>query len=286
MVISIMPDGCTALAKIVGNRYFIAKNRDLIWTDFADSVLFDDDVFFVSGVDVSNAVPCGANIGVNRWGLSACNTTVLVTTDPPYDTLLERILRESKTIEEAFNLVRSDMKSGSRYQWCNFVLASPHGVGAIEIGDGVCVLEQDYSMITRTNHHLLLPTTEIIKKASAAEREAGGPLNSSQKRRQEAARLLKDTSSSMDIIQLLSAHSPSRGFDSICRHRSSRPISDPYLGETVYSYILEVSGFASNNMEFRISVTPGNPCCGTYKEFPIDFDISSEKKEQLVLRFP
>ena len=281
-----MSDGCTALAKIVGNRYLLAKNRDLVWTDFNDSILFEDDVFLVSGVDVSNAKTCGASIGVNRWGLSACNTTVLVTSDLPYDTLLEKILRQSKSVEEAFDLVRADMKSGSRYQWCNFVLASPQGLGAIEIGDGVCVLEQDYSMVTRTNHHLLLPTVEILKKASHAEREAGGPLSTSQRRRQEAARLLKDASSLMDFVQLLGTHSVSKGFDSICRHRSEGTAANPYLGETVYSYIIEVSGLSSSDMEFRINVTPGNPCCGTYKEFVIDFDAPPEKKEQLVMRFP
>jgi hypothetical protein len=281
-----MADGCTALAKIAGNRYFIAKNRDLIWTDFANDVLFEDDVFLITGVDVRNAHRSGANFGLNRWGLSACNTTVLVTRDPPYDTLLERILRESKSIEEAFSLVRSDLRSGSRYQWCNFVLATPQGVGAIEIGDGVCVLEQDYSMITRTNHHLMLPTVDILNKASASEREAGGPLSSSQKRRQETARLLKESSSLTDIIQLMGTHTPSKGFDSICRHRSSSTISDPYLGETVYSYIGEVSGFSSDDLEFRISVTPGNPCSGTYKEFIIDFDAPKEKKEQVIMRFP
>jgi hypothetical protein len=141
-------------------------------------------------------------------------------------------------------------------------------------------------MITRTNHHLQLPTTDILKKASAIEREAGGPLSSSQKRRQEAAQLLKGSSSLMDIIQLMGTHSPSKGFDSICRHRSAGTLSNPYLGETVYSYIGEVSGLASGNMEFRINVTPGNPCSGTYKEFIIDFDASDEKKEQLIMRFP
>jgi hypothetical protein len=281
-----MPDGCTAVAKVVGNRFYLAKNRDLVWTDFTDSVVFEDDVFLVRGVDVSNAKPCGASFGMNRWGLSACNTTVLVTPDPPYDTLLERILRETKTIEEAFNLVRTDMKTGSRYQWCNFILASPQGLGAIEIGDGVCVLEQDYSMITRTNHHLLLPNADILKKASAAAREAGGPISTSQARRQEAAHLLKEATSTADFMKLMASHRTGKGFNSICRHRQPAAISDPYLGETVYSYILEISGIAASNLEFRMNVTPGNPCSGTYKEFTIDFDSPPEKKELLVMRFP
>ena len=283
---SAMSDGCTALAKIVGNRYLLAKNRDLIWTDFTDSIVFEKDVLLVRGVDVSDATTCGASFGMNRWGLTACNTTVLVTHDPPYDTLLERVLRECKTVEEAYALVKEDMSNGSRYQWCNFILASPQGVGAIEIGDGVCVLEQDNSMITRTNHHLVLPTAEILKRASAAEREAGGPLASSQSRRQQAAQLLKDAASTMDIVKLMGSHAPGRGFDSICRHRKGGKQSNPYLGETVYSYIAEVSGLASRDMEFRISVTPGNPCSGVFKEFVVDFDASDEKKEQLVMRFP
>jgi len=281
-----MPDGCTALAKMIGNRYLLAKNRDLIWTDFTDSIVFERDVLLVSGVDVSNAKPCGASFGLNRWGLSACNTTVLVTDDPPYDPLLERVLRECKTIEEAYGLVRDDLGSGSKYQWCNFILASPKGVGAIEIGDGVCVLEQDQSMITRTNHHLVLPTADILKNSSAAEREAGGPLATSQSRRQQAARLLKDSTSMMDIVKLMGTHTSGRGFDSICRHRGAGKVSNPYLGETVYSYIVEVSGLASRDMEFRISVTPGNPCSGVFKEFVVDFDASDEKREQLVMRFP
>ncbi|RDE13197.1 MAG: hypothetical protein C4K48_08975 [Candidatus Thorarchaeota archaeon] len=281
-----MSEGCTALAKLVGNRYMLAKNRDLIWTDFTDSIVFEKDVLLVRGVDVSDAKPCGASFGMNRWGLSACNTTVLVTDDPPYDTLLECVLRECKTIEEAYDLVRDDLSSGSRYQWCNFVLASPQGAGAIEIGDGVCVLERDSSMIIRTNHHLVLPTAEILKKASAAEREAGGPLATSQSRRQQAAQLLRDAASTMDIVKLMGTHASGRGFDSICRHRKTGKVSNPYLGETVYSYIAEVSGLGSRDMEFRISVTPGNPCSGVFKEFVVDFDASDEKKEQLVMRFP
>jgi hypothetical protein len=281
-----MPDGCTAVAKIVGNRFYLAKNRDLVWTDFTDSVVFDDTAFLIRGVDVSNATPCGASFGMNRWGLSACNTTVLVTPDPPYDTLLERVLRETRTIEEAFNLVKADLKSGSRYQWCNFVLASPQGLGAIEIGDGVCILEQDDSMIARTNHHLLLPTANILKKASAADREAGGPLSTSQTRRQEAARLLKEATSTMDFMKLMASHSVGKRYDSICRHRQPTTVSDPYLGQTVYSYIAEITGITAGNLEFRLNATPGNPCSGTYKELTIDFDAPLEKKELLVMRFP
>ncbi len=280
-----MPDGCTAGAKIIGNRYYLLKNRDLIWGGFRNSVVVDKEVFFVAGVNVSDGNPCGASFGFNRYGLSGCNTTVLVTSQKPYDTLLERVLREAKTIDEAFELVRDDLNNGNLYQWCNFILASPNRVGVIEIGDGEAVLETDSRMITRTNHHLILPTADILRNASASEREAGGPLVSSQSRRQEAAKLLAEAASFIDMTQILSTHSEGRGFDSICRHRSPTPRSNPYLGETVYSYVAEISSIDSESFEFRIKVAAGNPCTNTYDEFLIDFD-SPESKYNILTSFP
>ncbi len=280
-----MPDGCTAGAKIIGDRYYLLKNRDLIWGGFRDSIVFDKDVFFVTGVNVGDGEKCGASFGFNRAGLAGCNTTVLVTPHKAYDILLERILRETTTIEDAFELVQVDLESGNRYQWCNFVLASPTGVGVIEVGDGEAVLETDSGIITRTNHHLVLPTMDILRHSSLAEREAGGPLTTSQRRRQQAAKLLTEAMSFMDMTQLLSTHSEGRGFDSICRHRSDSPRSEPYLGETVYSYIAEVSGFDSEAIEFRIKVTAGNPCSSTYDEFVVDFD-SPESKYNILTNFP
>ncbi|MGY5855970.1 MAG: hypothetical protein RTS72_05170, partial [Candidatus Thorarchaeota archaeon] len=173
----------------------------------------------------------------------------------------------------------------NRYHWCNFVLASPEGVGVIEIGDGVTVLEKDPTIITRTNHHLVLPTADILRRASLAEREAGGPLTTSQRRRQESVKLLAEATSLMDMTQLLSTHRDGRGFDSICRHASSNPRSEPYLGETVYSYIAEVSGIDTDNLEFRIKVAAGNPCTSTYDEFAVDFD-SPESKYNVMSNFP
>lgn len=280
-----MPDGCTAGAKIVGDRIYLLKNRDLIWGGFRDSVVFDSEVFFVTGVNVGDGEPCGASFGFNKSGLAGCNTTVLVTQHAAYDSLLERVLRETETIEAAFELVQADLESGNRYQWCNFVLASPNGVGVIEIGDGVAVLEQDPKMITRTNHHLILPTADILRRASLAEREAGGPISTSRSRRQEAAKLLSEATSMMDMTQLLSTHREGKGFDSICRHRSSIPRTAPYLGETVYSYVAEISGFGSENLEFRIKVAAGNPCTSTFDEFVVDF-ASPESKFNVVTNFP
>ena len=280
-----MSDGCTAGAKIIGNRYYLLKNRDLVWGGFRDSIVFDKDVFFVTGVDVGDGEPCGASFGFNRFGLAGCNTTVLVTPHKAYDSLLERVFRETRTIEEAFELVQTDLENGNQYQWCNFVLASPTGVGVIEIGDSVTVLETDPVIITRTNHHLVLPTADILRRASLAEREAGGPLTTSQSRRQKAAKLLAEATSFMNMTQLLSTHQEGRGFDSICRHHSSNPRAEPYLGETVYSYIAEVSGIETNALEFRIKVAAGNPCTSTFDEFVVDFN-SPESKYNILTNFP
>ncbi|MCK4565790.1 MAG: hypothetical protein KAU48_00635, partial [Candidatus Thorarchaeota archaeon] len=66
---------------------------------------------------------------------------------------------------------------------------------------------------------------------------------------------------------------------------SSNPRTEPYRGETVYSYIAEVSGFDSEKLEFRLKVAQGNPCTGTFKEFVIDFD-SPESKFTLMNNYP
>ncbi|TFG31071.1 hypothetical protein EU528_07120 [Candidatus Thorarchaeota archaeon] len=280
-----MPDGCTSGAKIIGDRYFLLKNRDLIWGGFRDTIVFENDIFYITGVNVKGGDFTGAHFGFNRDGLAACNTSVLVTQNKADDLLLERILRETKTIEDAFELVQKDLGSGELYHWCNFMLASPNGVGAIEIGDGVAVLEEDPHIITRTNHHLLLPTADIVRRATQEFRGAAGRLSGSQRRRQDAMKLLSEATSMMDMTQVLSTHGGDRGFDSICRHLPENPKSNPYQGETVYSYIVEVSGIDSDEMEFRLNVTAGNPCVGLYKELAIVFD-SPESKFNVLNNYP
>ena len=213
--------------------------------------------------------------------MAICNTTVLVTKDQADDILLEKILRETKSIPEAFELVQRILESGERFHWCNFILASPTGVGAIEIGDGVAQLEEDPKMITRTNHHLLLPTNDIIRDTPLEYRGAAGSLDGSKQRRQDIAKLLADATSMMDMSQILCTHRDDRGFNSICRHLPTNPKSNPHQGETVYSYIIEISGLQEKALEFRLNVTPGNPCSGTFKEFVIDFDSPKSKFDVL-----
>ncbi|MFW9913244.1 MAG: hypothetical protein ACFFEU_12275 [Candidatus Thorarchaeota archaeon] len=280
-----MSEGCTLAAKIIGPRYFMLKNRDLVYPDFQDHAVFDDTIFAVTGVHIGSGNPMGVSIGVNKWGLSVCSSTVLANSDTAYDVLLERVLRECITIDEAAELVGSDLETGNRYQWCNFILATPEEVGAIEIGDGIMEIEKLPAMITRANHHLKLPTVETLKTASREEREAGGPIQESQHRRQVASRMLNTAASIGDMIEILCTHSESQGYDSICRHRTSDP-DDPLLGETSYSYILEVLRTNAEEFDIRIHVARGNPCSNTFQEFELDFTSPSSKRQKIVQSIP
>lgn len=281
-----MAGGCTAGAKRIANRYYLFKNRDLIWKDFTDSAVFDNDVFLVEGVDVKTGQTAGASFGLNKWGLSAANTTVLVNHDAAYDFLMERVLRECDDIESAFELVSTEIDAGFRYQWANFVLADSTQVAAVEISSQTAEIEIDHNAIVRTNHHLLLPTAEILRRASPEAREAGGPLHDSQKRRQNASRVLASARSLTDVMQLLSMHSDGRGFDSICRHYPSNPRDTPFQGWTAYSYIVEAIWDKDSEFDIQLHVAQGTPCSNTYFQFPIDFSLSSTEKRDIVSEFP
>jgi hypothetical protein len=257
-----------------------------VYRDFRDTVVFDDAIFGVTGVKIGTGEPAGVSIGFNQWGLSACNSTVLATSSTAYDILMERILRETKSLDGAYELVKDELQSGGRYQWGNFLLANHQEVGAIEIGEGVCELERDPKMITRANHHLRLSTMEVLKKATAEEREAGGPIPMSQRRRQLASKMLEDATSLGDMMKILSSHSQTRGFDSICRHRMMTPDESPFLGETSYSYIVEVLKVGSNEFDFRIHAARGTPCSNRYDEIVVDFSSSPAQRRAIVKSFP
>ncbi|MHA2117984.1 MAG: hypothetical protein ACW98J_03610 [Candidatus Thorarchaeota archaeon] len=280
-----MSEGCTLGAKIIGPRYFMFKNRDLVYPDFKDHAVFDDTIFAVTGVHIGSGVPMGVSIGVNKWGLSVCSSTVLANSEKAYDLLLEKILRECRTIDEAEEFANIDLEDGNRYQWSNLVIATPKEVGAIEIGDGVMEVEKLPEMITRANHHLKLPTVEILKAASAEEREAGGPIQDSQHRRQVAAKMLESSVSIGDMMKIVSTHSDSRGYNSICRHRTSNP-DNPFLGETSYSYILEVFETDTGEFDVRMHVARGNPCSNTFHEVKVDFMMPMADKQAIVQEFP
>ena len=278
-----MADGCTIGALNVDERRFLFKNRDLVYSDFKDTAQFDDEAFLVTGVDIAAGKPTGASIGINNYGVMIASSTVLISKDPPYDDLLESLLREAKSLNEAISIVQDDLDSGSEYQWCNFVISDFEKVGVIEIGHGEMASESHVRMAVRTNHHLKLPTSKLIESAQPEMREAAGSLTASQYRLQVAYQMLEGAEVLKDITKMLSSHSEGRGFDSICRHYDSS--ENKYRGMTSYSYILE-SVESVDTTKYAIHVARGNPCKSAYKTIEIDFAGTPAEKENLVSVFP
>ncbi|TFG12036.1 hypothetical protein EU537_10675 [Candidatus Thorarchaeota archaeon] len=278
-----MPDGCTIGALNMDEKRYLFKNRDLVYPDFKDTTKFDDEAFLVTGVNIAVGKPTGASIGINKHGVMMASSTVLISQDPPYDDLLQLLLREAKSLSEAVSIVRDDLDSGSKYQWCNFVISDSKKVGIIEIGNGEMVTESDVRMAVRTNHHLKLPTSKLLESAPPEMREAAGSLTTSRYRLQVAFAMLEDAKVLTDITQMLSSHSEGRGFDSICRHY--HPNENRYRGMTSYSYILE-SLESEDSPEYRIHVVRGNPCESAYQTLEIDFAGTPAEKDRLVSGFP
>lgn len=274
---------CTIGTKRLDERVFMFKNRDLVYPDFKQSGVFDDAIFAVTGVDLSTEDASGVSFGVNRWGLGVCSTNVLTSNDTPYDLLLEHILREARTFDEAVNVVQDKLDAGLRYQWCNMVLASSSQVGAIEVGDGEIAVERDPVQMVRTNHHLLLDTIDVVDNSRPDRRVYGGMVTTSRKRRQKASEILTFANTLTDLMTLVGTHSESKGVDSICRHWPGRPHDTPRHGATVGSYILELMFDGGSPQDMRFHYTTGNPCCTPFREIVIDFDTPMEDKQRLVL---
>jgi hypothetical protein len=280
-----MSGGCTIGAKRHGMRYFLFKNKDLPYVDFKDSAVFDDEIFAIAGIDTNAEEREGVSIGVNRWGLAACSATVLATEDSNYDVLVERILRESHDLASAHAIVQEDIEDEVEYQSCNIVLVSASELGVLEVGPGICELERDPVMLCRTNHHLLLPTTEEVKRAPLELRGVAGPLSASHKRRLTAQNLLASANVTQDFITLLSTHSELRGYDSICRHRDAPVEGAEFLGQTVYSYVLEMM-VLNSTVDIALHIARGVPCSSSYRTFALRFDDPLDKKQALLAKLP
>jgi hypothetical protein len=281
-----MVDDCTIGAKIIGKKLFMFKNRDLRYENFKDQATFDDHLFAVTGVNIGTDELVGVSIGVNRWGLAACSANVLITNDAPYDILLDRILRNSKNIQDVTSIVSNSFQFGESYQWCNIITATHEGIAAFEIGPKKFDKEEHVDKLVRTNHHILLPTKKDLLAAKPEERECGGTYALSEKRRRKTTQLIDEVSNLKDVISLLSTHSETKGYDSICRHRLATIDSDKYLGETTYGYIIEMYKNEGRDLEFSIHVAQSNPCMNPFQKIKIDFDSSREEKKIVVSSFP
>ncbi len=280
-----MNAGCTTGAKRVPERFYMFKNRDLVYPDFRDHLIYDERVFAVAGINIADGSESGVSIGINSSGLALCSATVLINEDLPYDPLLEQMLRNADNIGQAEQIVRETFDAGRHYQWCNIVIGSLDEVGVIEIGPDGYALERDEVYITRANHHLKLATNEMVKHASKKVREAAGPLSDSQVRRQVASTKTKDATALQDFISIVSSHSPSKGFDSICRHSDAQAADSEYLGQTAYSYIIEVRKAEDRSRDVVFYVSRGNPCSSPFRDFSVDFESVDAAKASTMAGF-
>lgn len=278
-----MIEGCTIGAKIISNHFLMFKNKDLRYENFQDQVIFDDEIFAVTGINIGTEEITGVSIGVNKWGLAACSANVLTTDDDPYDLLLETIMRKSKSIEDAYSVVSALFESGKAYQWCNIVIATLDKVAAFEIGPESAAKDEHVEEIVRTNHHVLLSTKKSLSILTREKNEFEDIITLSEKRRKRANELIFNVSTLEDVMSLLSAHSETRGYDSICRHRLN---GDRYVGETVYSYIFEVAKQNEGDLVFQMHVARSNPCNNPYERIPFDFNSSTDEKKKVVENFP
>ena len=278
-----MVEGCTIGAKVISNHFFLFKNKDLRYNDFKDQAIFDDNIFAVTGVNIGTGELSGASIGINRWGLAACSANVLATSDQSYDLLLDKILRYSRSINDAYRIISDSFRNGESFQWCNIVVATLDGLSVFEVGPRIVDKEEHIKQVVRTNHHIMLPTKFNLSELNKEEKELENRILLSEKRRQQASKLIENVSTLENVIGLLSNHSETKGYDSICRHRLS---GDGYVGETVYSYILEVCKQNKGDLIFRMHVARSNPCSNPFERILIDFNSSADEKKKVVEKFP
>ena len=281
-----MTAGCTIGAASLGPRLLMFKNKDLLNKNHLDHLVFDNQMFAVSGVVMGSGERAGVSIGINRHGLAGCSATVLETEDRPYDHLLENIIQVADDIDSAYQIVEDKISSGIAYQWCNLILGDSRSVAAIEISNNQCKLERADDYVVRTNHHVLLNTIDDLKAARAEKTGTGGPLWTSRRRRQKAERQLAAARTIVDITEILSSHSEGKGFDSICRHSDGDDLGRGNVGQTVYSYVFDVLYVDDSVPEITFHVAPGKPCITTYKRLDIDFSSSGEERKKLTQRYP
>ncbi|MBS3795603.1 MAG: hypothetical protein KGY80_11935 [Candidatus Thorarchaeota archaeon] len=262
------------------------KNKDLLNKNHVDNLVFNNQMFAVSGVVIGSGERAGVSIGINKHGLAGCSATVLPTEDRPYDHLLENIIQVADDIDSAYQIVEDKISSGIAYQWCNLVLGDSRSVAAIEISNNQCKLERSDDYVVRTNHHVLLNTIDDLKAARAEKRGASGPVWKSRRRRQKAERELAAARTVVDVTEILSSHSEGKGFDSICRHSDGGNLGRSFLGQTAYSYVFDVLYADASVPGVTFHVAPGNPCVTTYKRLNIDFSSSKEERKKLTQKYP
>lgn len=244
--------GCTIGATTLepGAEYVLFKNKDLRKESFDDQLCVTDDCFGVRGLHLPpkgrehEEELSGFSIGLNRHGVSACNSHVRSIEDGlNYDLLTEAAVTGVTSVGDALENVRR-LAAEKAYNRANIIVADPHEIGVIEIADD-CAQATELRCIARANKHLL----------PHADRAPSDPCP-------RASRAIAAVGSAVgvdDFFTLLRSHEGETDRTNICRH--GEPL-------TVYSYILHW-----RRGRFDLHVCQGPPCRSQYVSIPLDFPI-------------
>ncbi|HRU07207.1 MAG TPA: hypothetical protein P5137_15685, partial [Candidatus Brocadiia bacterium] len=196
----------------------------------------------------------GFSIGLNRWGVAACNTHVKsLAGGANYDLLTEAAVTGTRSAAEAVEKVVRLAPEG-RYNWANILIADCRGAAVVEVGEDVAV-EAERPLVWRANRHLLS--------------HRGQPAGESCPRGLRAGAAVDRARGVEDVFALLRSHEGAEDKTEICRHAQPR---------TVYSYVALWRQGA-----FEFYVLQGLPCQGTYAQIPLRFPLD---KEAIVKVYP
>lgn len=203
------------------DSWILFKNRDRVKGEPKRNVLIEDEDIMGFG---DEGYP-GIWLGMNRHGIGISTAygprmEVPKGMKPENFQVSERVLRETKSVEDAAKMYLEEMKNTGRS--FNVVICDAEHSVALEIIQGKSSSETGRKMIARTNYFVLLnqenPGDEREKRSRA--------------RYAKLMELLPSVDSSEDLMQVLKFHSEN-DLESICRHDSI---------ETVASAIYEVRG--------------------------------------------
>ncbi len=218
-----------------------------------EEVFYDMDCFGIRGKNPTGD-KMGLAVGVNHYGLAACNSHVYTTEDPSYHLLTEQILMFAKDAEDGLSMTMDHLKTGRRYQWGNVILADHDSMVAIEIAGDQYSVEWSERRVLRTSHHFMLDTEDVLKRHY--ESQDIDELAYSKQRVERGYTLLRQANTLQDVFALLKDHGDQMGQMSICRHGSS-----PQQVQSIRSYVIEVEHREDTGRPNAIfHVARGMPC--------------------------
>ena len=171
-------------------------------------------------------------------------------------------------------MVRDHLRSGSRYQWGNLVLADHDSMLVIELAGDEHSIEWSERKVLRTAHHIMLDTEDALR----SNQEQPDEYLNSVKRVERGYDLIRQVSNVSDVFNILKDHGGEPGQSSLCKHSG-------FEGEheTTMSYVVEVD-YSIDPTRPRIvfHVAKGNPCQSAFASIPIVFPADDEIMKRAV----